>query len=164
MRGVPCRVAVGALLLCGPAAIRAAEIPESVNSRCATRVKTACPADAQPSDDRDQQAKCVKCIKAHIGQIQEGAPAFDFACTLADVGNICSVSEQGKSKEETEACEAELKKYCKLKMVGGPPCVTCVKEHLQRIDDGLVSDSMCSSFQLNQFCFFTGSITCAISL
>ena len=89
---------------------------------------------------------------------QAGAPAFDFACTLADVGNICSVSEQGKSKEETEACEAELKKYCKLKMVDGPPCVTCVKEHLQRIDDGLVGDSMCSSFQLNQFCFFTGSI------
>ena len=33
----------------------------------------------------------------------------------------------------------------------------CVKEHQQRIDSGLVGESMCSSLQLSQFCFFVES-------
>eukprot|EP00935_MAST-01C_sp_MAST-1C-sp1_P000708 g708.t1 len=131
-------------------------VPTPAPKSAVTRVKRFCGSEEFPSADPKKEAECVKCVKAHIGAEMQGEPKFDFACTLADVGSLCSVSEAGKSKEETMACEAELKQYCKKQVRQGPTCVSCVKDHMQNIDDGLVGNSMCSSFQLNQYCFFQG--------
>ena len=126
-----------------------------VEQACAGPVQAACPKEAFPSSDLRQQEKCVSCIKENVGAVMRGGGSFSFGCSLADVGNICAVSEKGRSKEETVACETELKKYCKKAMIGGPKCVKCVKEHLQRIDGALAGNSMCSKFQLEHFCFFS---------
>ena len=126
----------------------------SVDKNCAAQVRTACPAEAfAPSTDPSKEDKCVACIKEHVGAVMHGGGSFAFGCSLADVGNICAVSEKGKSEEETVACEIELQKYCKKDMIRGPQCVTCVKDHMQRIDGALAGNSMCSKFQLRHFSF-----------
>merc|ERR1719231_1987400 len=82
----------------------------------------------------------------------------DFPCTLADVGNICAASEEGKTEAETAACEHELNRYCEEEDMQEPVCSQCIEQHLQRLDSPpLLLNTKCSSFQLENYCAFKGS-------
>jgi hypothetical protein len=51
---------------------------------------------------------CVACIKESIGTIDSGS---GVVCSLADVAQICGIKMDGKTQEETVACEKQLKKH-----------------------------------------------------
>jgi hypothetical protein len=94
--------------------------------------------------------RCVKCIKEKV------VDGSGIICALSAVGQLCSGSEKGKSKEETLMCETQLKKRCSKFVAHGPKCTECVKAHIGTIDGALAGEGMCSKFQINHFCYFYG--------
>ena len=77
--------------------------PSAALSPCAQRVSHSCPHSATPEKPAHQR-QCVDCVKKHIGTINGAGGSLGFTCTLAEVGQFCSISEKGKSEEETVAC------------------------------------------------------------
>ena len=139
--------------------LEAIEVP---SDKCGERARAICGFEmrvAQADRSGHHSAKhqaCLQCIKLRIGKLDASNKE---GCSLSDVGELCSVPEAGKSREETRACEKQLDSSCKKLTLDGPDCEKCIYKHVQSIDSGLPGLSMCSTFQLQSFCYYSGGST-----
>jgi hypothetical protein len=102
---------------------------------------------------------CMGCVKGNIGLIDAGRSTL---CSTEVLHSGCAkygaAGDRVKFQKESKGCETELKAICGANVLKGPKCMSCIKNHVQRIDDGLAgSATMCSKYQFDHFCFFYGT-------
>jgi preprotein translocase subunit SecA len=123
------RVYAQIFLLSAATSLLSVREPEYPNNSCGARAKKVCSREATQAIVAGSTGKttvgvslasrntCVQCIKEHIADLDM---LGGKVCALTDVAQICGVEEEGKSHEETVACEKQLQKRCSRLVQSGP--------------------------------------------
>jgi hypothetical protein len=114
--------------------------PQPLDDPCHTDIKKSCSYDIQRTKE------CMQCVKSNVVKFKH--------CEPSDLLAVCDLTMVNKPRDATLLCVNQLETSCAGKISGGTTCMSCLKDHIGRIDNGLIDDNYCNAFQLEHFCYF----------